>query len=297
MDKAEFAKDFGEFFVEVKKEGVKAMIKDIALLYAIYRKDLRSERINSNGHNRNKFEKECYGVDDIRKPDNPGKEPATERQKHYCQRLAELGERITLIAQTEQSGFGHAVFCARDWVGDEPFLLMLGDHLYTSDTEEPCAHQLLNAFEANGRKSIVGVYQADVADVCHYGTVAGTWTGDGQRVLQVSELAEKPSVDYARSSLVTPDLPPDTFLCIYGQYVLTPTVFQHLVLEIEADMREGGEIQLTTALESLRRDEGVLGYRIEGQHYDTGLPGPYVRTLAAIYRGGGPGADAEQGAP
>jgi len=88
MDKAEFAKDFGEFFVEVKKEGVKAMIKDVALLYAIYRKDLRSERINSNGHNRNKFEKECYGVDDIRKPDNPGKEPATERQKHYLMDLA-----------------------------------------------------------------------------------------------------------------------------------------------------------------------------------------------------------------
>ena len=220
-----------------------------------------------------------------------------ERQKQYCQRLADLGERVTLIAQTEQSGFGHAVFCAREWVAGEPFLLMLGDHLYISDTEEPCARQLLNAFEANGKKSIVGVYQAAVADVSHYGTVAGTWTGDEQRVLQVSELAEKPSVDYARSNLVTPDLPPDTFLCIYGQYVLTPAVFQHLALEIEADMREAGEIQLTTALESLRRDEGMLGYRIQGQHFDTGLPGPYVRTLAAVYRGGQPEETGEQGAP
>jgi hypothetical protein len=99
MDKAGFAKDFGEFFVEVKKEGVQATIKDVALLYAIYRKDLRSERINSNGHNRNKFEKECYSVDDIRKPDNPGKEPATERQKQYLMDLAY--KKGLCITQTE----------------------------------------------------------------------------------------------------------------------------------------------------------------------------------------------------
>jgi len=99
MDKAEFAKDFGEFFVEVKKEGVKAMIKDVALLYAIYRKDLRSERINSNGQNRNRFEKECYGVDEIGKPDDPSKELATERQKQY---LMDLAYRKGLcITQTE----------------------------------------------------------------------------------------------------------------------------------------------------------------------------------------------------
>ena len=220
-----------------------------------------------------------------------------DKQKQYCRRLAELGERVTLIPQAEQDGFGHAVFCAREWVAGEPFLLMLGDHLYISDTDEPCARQLLNAFEANGRKSIVGVYQADVSDVSHYGTVAGSWTGDDQRVLQVAELAEKPSADYARSNLVTPGLPSDTFLCIYGQYVLTPAVFQHLALEIDADMREAGEIQLTTALESLRRDEGVLGYRIEGKHFDTGLPIPYVRTLAAIYAGGHARRNAEQDVP
>lgn len=99
MDKTEFAKDFGEFFVEVKKEGVEAEIKDISLLYAIYRKDLRSERFNSNGNNRNKFEKECYGVDDIRKLDDPGKEPATERQKQYLMDLAY--KKGLCITQTE----------------------------------------------------------------------------------------------------------------------------------------------------------------------------------------------------
>jgi len=85
MNKTEFVKDFSEFYAEIRKEGIEVAVKDIATLYAIYRKDLRTDRINGK---KNNAERNCYGPNDIQKPDDPGKEPATERQKHYLMDLA-----------------------------------------------------------------------------------------------------------------------------------------------------------------------------------------------------------------
>ncbi len=209
----------------------------------------------------------------------------SEAHRRYWERLRTLGERITYLQQQEQSGFGHAVNCAAEWVGDEPFLLMLGDHLYVSDTDVPCARQLVDAYERQGKRSVVGVYVAPGAEVCHYGTVAGAPVDADGTLFQVSEFAEKPSLDYARLNLLTPGLEEDRFLCIFGQYVLSPEIFTYLRRQVEGDQREAGEIQLTTALETLRQESGVLAFRVQGQHYDTGLPGPYVRTLQAVYRG------------
>ncbi len=210
----------------------------------------------------------------------------SESHQKYCQYLHNLGERLTFIPQQEQAGFGHAVYCARDFIGKDPFLLMLGDHLYVSQSEVPCARQLIDAYEQCGaRRSVVGCYVADVEEISNYGTLAGEALNSDQRLLEVREFAEKPNRDYARRNLVTPDLPPDKFLCIYGQYILSPAIFECLGRQIDADAREAGEYQLTTALETLRKQEGVLGYRVAGRHYDTGLPGPYVQTLHAIYHG------------
>ncbi len=211
-----------------------------------------------------------------------------EQAKRMCARLHELGEKLTFIPQQTQEGFGHAVFCAREWVGNEPFLLMLGDHIYVSTTDAPCARQLIAAFEANGRRSVLGVYEATAEEVSHYGTMAGKWVDDAQRVLEIAELAEKPTVDYARHNLVTAGLPADHFLCIYGQYVLTPAIFDVLSREIEGDQRQAGEFQLTTALEQLRQEQGMLGYRVAGEHYDTGLPESYLHSLTSVFAGGAP---------
>ncbi|MDT8389094.1 MAG: sugar phosphate nucleotidyltransferase [Lentisphaeria bacterium] len=207
----------------------------------------------------------------------------SDQHKRYCEKLRVMGEKITYIPQAEQAGFGHAVNCAADWVGDEPFLLMLGDHLYVSDTDTPCAKQLVDAYDAaDGKLSVVGVYVEEGQNVCHYGTVAALPT-ESADLYQVSEFAEKPSLDYARQNLVTAGLAPDHFLCVYGQYVLNPSLFTYLQDQIACDYREGGEIQLTTALDTMRREEGVLACRVAGQHYDTGLPGPYVATLNAVH--------------
>ena len=206
-----------------------------------------------------------------------------ERARQACHELQQIGERVTLITQDEQEGFGHAVLCARDWVGDAPFLLLLGDHIYLSTTQVPCARQLIDAFEAHDQRSVVGLYVAKASTVSNYGTVTGTWADDDKRVLEIGELAEKPSIDYARHNLVTPGLGRDRFLCVYGQYVLTPTVFAKLQEAVDNNQRQAGEIQLTTALEAVRRDTGMLGCVVQGEHFDTGLPATYLRSIMAYH--------------
>ncbi len=205
-----------------------------------------------------------------------------ERLRPWNERIEAIGKHITTIPQEAQEGFGHAVYCAREWVGDEPFLLLLGDHLYRSDTPESCARQLLTAFEKNGKRSMVGVYVAGPDEVEHYGAVTGAWCDPGQRLLEIAEFAEKPSLDYARNNLVAAGIGGDRFLCVNGQYVLSPAIFEYLEKQIAGDIRENGEIQLTTALEAMRRAEGVFGYRVRGRHFDIGLPSAYVATLQAF---------------
>jgi len=208
----------------------------------------------------------------------------SDAHRRYWHEVQRLAERITYIVQEEQAGLGHAVFCAREWVGNEPVLVMLGDHLYRSDTDVPCARQLMDIYESGGGRSVVGVCEADLADVSSYGIVAGRRSGERPGWIDVREFAEKPSREYAAANLATPGLGEGRFLCVYGQYVLAPAVFAHLARQVEGDAGEAGEIQLTTALESLRQAEGVLAYRVAGRHYDTGLPLPYVRTLQAFSR-------------
>jgi UTP-glucose-1-phosphate uridylyltransferase/galactokinase len=219
-----------------------------------------------------------------------------EPQKRLARQLMAVGERLTLIPQHEPAGFGHAVLCAADWVGAEPFLLLLGDHLYASDTDESCAAQLLHAFESSGEHATVAVYPESAVRVHHYGALQGEWLNDDRTLVQVGEFCEKPAVDYARENLVTPGLEPDTFLCVFGQYVLPAAVFNELRRDVDADRREAGEIQLTAALESLRRRQGVLGYRVAGKHYDTGLPLPYLEALNAFAARRAPG-NARDGEP
>lgn len=201
-----------------------------------------------------------------------------------CDRLMAIGRRVTLLTQETQEGFGHAVYCARAWVGGEPFLLLLGDHLYTSDTAACCARQVLDAFDRTGL-SAVGLLETPVADVHHYGCVTGVWRREHPgEVLDISEFAEKPTADYARERLPVEGLAADSFLSVFGIYVLKPAIFDMLSESIRLNLRERGEFQLTTCLDSLRRNDGFVGVRIHGRRYDIGLPLAYVESLVAFSR-------------
>jgi UTP-glucose-1-phosphate uridylyltransferase len=198
----------------------------------------------------------------------------------YSRRILEMGRRVRFALQTRQEGFGHAVYCAREAVGNEPFLLMLGDHIYRSIGIKSCARQLLDAYDQHG-VSVVGLRRTPEEQLANFGTVGGIWMEEG-RLLNITEFAEKPTVDYARSNLAVTGLPRGEYWTLFGQYIIKPQLFDYLEQHIVNNVRERGEFQLTSALDRLRQEDGFLGLAIDGRRYDIGLPDSYLETLQAF---------------
>ncbi|MFN2159016.1 MAG: sugar phosphate nucleotidyltransferase [Anaerolineales bacterium] len=195
----------------------------------------------------------------------------------YSHRILEIGRRVSFIVQPAQEGFGHAVYCAKEKIGDEPFLLMLGDHLYKSSGEQTCAKQLLDAYQLYGI-NILGLRITPEDEIANFGTVAGVWVERG-RTLNVTEFAEKPNIEYARSNLRVPGIPEDEYFTVFGMYVIKPKLFEYLEFNINNNIRERGEFQLTSALDRLRQEDGFYGLVMEGRRFDIGLPSHYLETL------------------
>jgi UTP--glucose-1-phosphate uridylyltransferase len=167
-------------------------------------------------------------------------------------------------------------------VGNEPFLLMLGDHLYRSNGPKSCAQQLLEAYSQHG-VSVLGLRRTPEDQIANFGTVTGVWVEDGQ-LLNVTEFAEKPTADYARSNLRMPGLPEGEYLTVFGQYIIKPQLFDYLEEHIVNNVRERGEFQLTSALDRLRREDGFLGLVMDGRRFDIGLPEHYLDTLYTFHQ-------------
>ncbi len=200
--------------------------------------------------------------------------------QEYSRRILEIGRQVRFVSQKNQEGFGHAVLCAREAIGNEPFLLMLGDHLYKSRGEKSCAEQLTEAYGAHGL-SILGLRRSPEDKIANFGTATGTWIEDG-RLLSVTEFAEKPTVDYARSNLRVSGLGESEYLTVFGQYIIKPQIFDFLEENVRNNVRERGEFQLTSALDRLRQEDGFLGLIIDGQRFDIGLPGYYLETFQSF---------------
>jgi UTP-glucose-1-phosphate uridylyltransferase len=195
----------------------------------------------------------------------------------YSRYLLEIGQRVRFVVQHTQQGFGHAVYTAREAVGDEPFLLMLGDHLYRSETDRSCAQQIIDVFNQRG-VSVLGLRRTPEDQIANFGTATGIWVEEGS-VLSITEFSEKPTVDYARECLRVPGLPEGEYLTVFGQYVIKPQIFDYLEEHIEHNVRERGEFQLTSALDRLRREDGFLGVIVQGRRFDIGIPEYYLETL------------------
>ena len=195
----------------------------------------------------------------------------------YCDALLELGSRVSFVTQDVQEGFGHAVYCAREWVGNEPFLLMLGDHLYGSDEERCCARQVVEAYERVGH-SVVGLKVTPIEQLSNFGCVTGAWREENS-LLSLTEIYEKPDPEYAMEHLHVDGMDVDQFLTVFGIYVLQPQIFEFLERNITHNLRERGEFQLTSCLDELRKADGFSGYVVKGRRFDIGLPEEYRQTV------------------
>ncbi len=201
----------------------------------------------------------------------------SQQNQEYSKYLQELGQHVTILTQDVQEGFGHAVFCAKEWTNCEPFLLLLGDHIYSSQTEISCARQLLDIY-SQVQQSVIGLRVTPSDVIHHYGCAAGVWQ-EQDAILSVTQVYEKPDVEYARHHLRVEGMAEDLFLSFFGMYVLEPKIFDYLAEHINGNFRERGEFQLTSCLDKLRQSEGIAGYVVKGRCFDTGLPEVYRQTL------------------
>jgi UTP--glucose-1-phosphate uridylyltransferase len=195
----------------------------------------------------------------------------------YSQYLQVLGEKITFLIQEKQEGYGHAVFAAKDWVNNEPFLLLLGDHVYQSNDKISCASQLLKIYQ-EFETNVIGLTIMPGEIIHKAGCVTGTWQ-EINSILSLTKLYEKPELEYARSHLHLAEMPEDKFLAVFGIYILDSKIFKYLETEINNNIRYKGEFQLTTCLDKLCQNEGAIGYLIKGQYFDTGMPEFYRQTI------------------
>ncbi|MBU5673852.1 UTP--glucose-1-phosphate uridylyltransferase GalU [Paenibacillus brevis] len=166
---------------------------------------------------------------------------------------------IHYIRQKEPRGLGHAIWCARKFIGDEPFAVLLGDDVVESD--EPCLKQMIDVYNEE-QASIVGVQPIPWEEVSRYGVVDGIKVRD--RVYESRQLVEKPPIGHSPSNLA-----------IMGRYILTPAIF-----DILNDQQEGvgGEIQLTDAIARLGERERILAYHFDGLRHDVGERLGFIKT-------------------
>ncbi|MGP5095413.1 UTP--glucose-1-phosphate uridylyltransferase GalU [Staphylococcus equorum] len=163
------------------------------------------------------------------------------------------------VRQKEQKGLGHAIWTAKQFIGEEPFAVLLGDDIVQSET--PAIKQLMNQYDKTG-KSIIGVQQVEENETHRYGIVEPLESTEG--LFSVQKLVEKPKEGTSPSNLA-----------IMGRYVLTPDIFNYLEKQ---EIGTGGEIQLTDAIEYLNNDDCVYAYDFEGDRYDVGEKTGFVKT-------------------
>ncbi len=166
---------------------------------------------------------------------------------------------IHYIRQKEPKGLGHAVWCARNFIGDEPFAVLLGDDIVQAET--PGLRQLMDEYEKT-LSSIIGVQQVPEEETHRYGII-DPLTSEGRRY-QVKNFVEKPAKGTAPSNLA-----------ILGRYVFTPEIFMYLE---EQQVGAGGEIQLTDAIQKLNEIQRVFAYDFEGKRYDVGEKLGFITT-------------------
>lgn len=193
--------------------------------------------------------------------------PQAEEQ---ARRLADLEARLRFVVQPEPDGYGHAVWCARDFVGESPFLLLLGDHFYISHEPRRCARQLLDLAEAEGC-SVSAVQATREHLIGQYGTLTGKRLPQRTDVYVIEEIVEKPTPTLAELRLQVPGLRAGHYLCFFGMHVLTPPVFELLDELVRGDIREHGQIQLTTALNQLAGQARCLALETRGERHNLGI--------------------------
>ncbi len=194
-----------------------------------------------------------------------------------------LPRRLMYVEQDGPRGFGDAVLQSRRFIRDQPFAILLGDHITVPDAgAEPCLTQVLHAFDQMAGKAMIGVHEVAADGVSEVGVAAGRHVVDN--IYRCFDFVEKPDPAVAQERLVTEGLPVGRFLGHCGVYLFTPDIFGFIEQAGRAAEKRGGEVELAAGQHRLL-DEHPGEYflcRIQGRAYDMGTPKGYLRTLVAL---------------
>ncbi|HTS65733.1 MAG TPA: sugar phosphate nucleotidyltransferase [Candidatus Acidoferrales bacterium] len=197
-------------------------------------------------------------------------------ESRYAQAAGRHASDIRFVPQHEPNGYAHAILCARDFTGSEPFLHMVGDHLYIGTGTKPSAHRIVELAEAEAC-SVSGVQPTRESLLRHFGAVAGRRVNGRSDLYRVDTVVEKPTPTEAERRLMVPGIRAGYYLCFFGIHVLTPRVM---------DLLAGGAPTLSAALADLSRHEQYLAVEDDGRRYDLGAPyGLWVAQTALALSG------------
>lgn len=198
--------------------------------------------------------------------------------REYDNKLYEIGKKIKCIEQEEPLGFGHAVYCAYDYVKeDKACLLLLGDTIYKSYEQKSCVKQLLDYYNSNN-KIIIALQEIEKSKLCYYGISRGDWKDKYKKEMSIKEIVEKPSIEYANKNLKMDE----KFWGNFGEFILTQSFFKELKKLCDKDLNDGEEYQLMDVMEKIVKDEEVNGFIINGKSYDLGNIDGYINAMKEL---------------
>jgi UTP--glucose-1-phosphate uridylyltransferase len=193
----------------------------------------------------------------------PGDETA------YADACGALRPRVRFVVQPAPQGYGHAILCAREFVGDQPFLHLVGDHLHVAQGAVSCARQLIDVAVAENA-SVSAVQPTRESQLTSYGAVGGRLVGGDRPLYQIDTVLEKPTPTVAEQQLIVPGLRAGFYLCFFGLHVLGPEIFA--LLEAQRAAAPDRSLGLSPALHTLAARQRYLALSIAGRRYDIGAP-------------------------
>jgi UTP--glucose-1-phosphate uridylyltransferase len=193
----------------------------------------------------------------------PGDEAA------YKEACGALGARVRFLAQDAPRGYGHAVLCGRQFVGEEPFLHLVGDHLHVSSGNVSCARQLIDVAAAENA-AVSAVQPTRESQLTSFGAVGGRLVGGARPLYQVEAVLEKPTPTVAEQQLIVPGLRAGFYLCFFGMHVLGPEIFA--LLDEQQRAAPDKPLGLSPALHALAAKRRYLAFNVAGRRFDIGAP-------------------------
>ncbi|MEJ6580918.1 MAG: sugar phosphate nucleotidyltransferase [Akkermansiaceae bacterium] len=192
--------------------------------------------------------------------------PGTERD--FSAAIADHLDQVTFIVQTEPLGYGHAVLLAKDFTGEDPFLLLMSDHLYLSLANSSCLSQLLEIARQT-KCPVSAVQPTHESKLPFYGVVGGTRVSGQPGIYEISNVLEKPTPTVAEQELIVPGLRAGNYLCFFGMHVLNNSVMEHLATVFIDSPKN---LPLTPSLAATARSERFLACEIQGLRFNIGEP-------------------------